>query len=95
MAIETAFLLLIGYRGREFVTVCLAMNAATNLTINLILQNTGILVWIVILLEILAVGVEYAVYSLMQKPSKVLLMHTAIANLLSISVGGLLIRLLF
>ena len=94
MAIETAYFLLIGYRGKEFVTVCLAMNEATNLTLNLILQNTGFQGRLIVLLEILAVGAEYAVYSLVRRPSKALLMHTVIANLLSFSIGGVLMRIL-
>ena len=94
MAIETAYFILIGYKGWDFLTVCLAINAATNLTLNLILRNTGIQGWPIALSEILVVGVEYAVYSLVRKPSKVLLMHTAAANLLSYSIGGVLMRIL-
>ena len=53
MAMETAYFLLIGYRDRDFLIVCLAANAATNLTLNLILRNTGMNGWMVGLLEIL------------------------------------------
>ena len=94
MAMEAAYFFLIGYRGRDFLTVCLAANAATNLTLNLILRNTGSQIRIVILLEITAVAAEYAAYCLALKPSRTLLMHTVIANLLSFSIGGALIRLL-
>lgn len=92
MAIETGYFFLIGYRKREFLTICLATNAATNLTMNLILRSSGVQVWSVILLEIAAVAAEYAVYCLASEPSKSLLIHTAIANLLSFSIGGVLIR---
>ena len=95
MAIETAYFFLIGYRGREFVTVCLAANAATNLALNLILRQAGMMVWVIIVLELLAVWTEYAVYSFVQKPSKALLMHTVTANLLSLSIGGVFMKLLF
>ncbi len=95
MAIETAYFFLNGYRERDFLTVCLAANAATNLTLNLILGNTGLYGWIVILLEVMAVIAEYAVFSLTLKPSKALLLQTTVANLLSYSVGGAFIRILF
>jgi len=94
MAIETAYFWLAGFRKREFLIVCLAINAATNLTMNLILKDTGVQVWIVILSEIIVVTVEYAVYCFVAKPTKELLLHTMIANVLSFSVGGLILKAL-
>ena len=92
MAIETAYFFLIGYRDRNFLIVCLAVNAATNLTMNLILKETGVQIGTVIIAEIIVVAAEYAVYSLASKPSKALLFHTAIANVLSFSIGGILLK---
>ena len=93
MAIETAYFFLIGYREQSFLTVCLAMNAATNLIMNLILQKTGVQIGIVILAELLVIVAEYAVYCFLLKPSKTLLIHTTVANVLSFSIGGILLKL--
>ncbi len=92
MAIETAYFFLIGYRERSFLIVCLAVNAATNLSMNLILKQTGVQLGTVIIAEVIVIAVEYAVYCLVSKPSKALLIHTAIANVLSFSIGGILLR---
>lgn len=93
MVIETIYFYLAGYRNRSFLIVCLAVNAATNLTMNLALRYTGIQVWIVLLAEILVVAVEYVVYSLIVKSGKTLLLHTVTANLLSFTVGAVLQKL--
>lgn len=94
MAIETAYFYLAGFRDRYFLIVCLAVNAATNLTVNLVLSYTGISLWSVLIAEILVTGTEYAVYSLITTTSrKKLLLHTVAANLLSFSAGIILLRL--
>ena len=91
MAIETAYFYLAGFRDGHFLVVCLAVNAATNLTMNLVLGYTGISLWIVLIAEILVTGTEYAVYSLITKTSrKKLLLHTIAANVLSFSAGIIL-----
>ena len=88
MAIETAYFYLAGFRDGHFLVVCLAVNAATNLTMNLVLGYTGISLWIVLIAEILVTGTEYAVYSLITKtPGRKLLFHTVIANVLSFCTG--------
>jgi len=92
MAIETVYFFLIGYREQSFLIVCLAVNAATNLSMNLILKQTGVQIGTVIIAEVIVVAIEYAVYCLVLKPSKALLIHTAIANVLSFSIGGILLR---
>ena len=92
MVIETAYFFLTGYRDRNFLIVCLAVNAATNLSMNLILKETGVQIGTVIIAEVIVVAVEYVVYCLVSKPSKALLIHTAIANVLSFSIGGILLR---
>ena len=96
MAIETAYFYLAGFRDRYFLIVCLAVNAATNLTMNLVLRCTGISLWSVLIAEILVTGTEYAVYSLITKTSrKKLLLHTIAANVLSFSAGIILLRLFY
>ena len=92
MAIETVYFWLAGFRKREFLTVCLAINVATNLTMNLILRATGVQVWIVILSEIIVVTAEYTVYCFVAKATKKLLLHTVIANVLSFLAGGLILK---
>ena len=88
MAIETAYFYLAGFRDRYFLIVCLAVNAATNLTVNLVLSYTGISLLSVLIAEILVIFAEYAVYSLITKTSgRKLLFHTVIANVLSFSAG--------
>ncbi len=91
MAIETAYFYLAGFRDRYFLIVCLAVNAATNLTANLVLSYTGISLWSVLIAEILVTFTEFAVYSLIAKTSrKKLLLHTIAANVLSFSAGIIL-----
>ena len=64
------------------------VNAATNLTVNLVLSYTGISLLSVLIVEILVIFAEYAVYSLITKTSgRKLLFHTVIANVLSFSAG--------
>ena len=92
MAIETAYFFLIGYRERSFLIVCLAVNAATNLSMNLILKQTGVQIGTVIIAEIIVVAVEFAAYCLVSKPPKALLLHTSIANVLSLLIGGILLK---
>ena len=81
MAIETAYFYLAGFKDRYFLIVCLTVNAATNLTMNLVLSCTGISLWSVLIAEILVTGTEYAVYSLITKTSrKKLLGHSSITT---------------
>ena len=94
MAIETAYFYRAGFRDRYFLIVCLAVNAATNLTVNLVLSYTGLRLWSVLIAEILVTFTEFAVYSLITKTSrKKLLLHTIAANVLSFSAGIILLRL--
>ena len=82
---------LAGFRDRYFLIVCLAVNAATNLTMNLVLGYTGISLWSVLIAEILVTFTEFAVYSLVTKTSgRKLLFHTVMANVLSFSAGIIL-----
>lgn len=96
MLIETAYWYLAGFRDRYFVIVCLAVNVATNLTMNMVLYAVGINRINVAVAEILVVIAEYAVYSLISDVSrKKLLAHTVAANALSFSIGLVLTSLYF
>lgn len=94
MLIETGYFLLRGYRGRDFVILCLAANAATNLSLNLLLGVLGRPVWLIVALELIAAALEYAVYRPAVGPKKALAADVIAANLCSLLLGGLLIRLI-
>ncbi len=94
MLMETGYFLLRGYRGRDFVLLCLAANAATNLSLNLLLSLLGRPLWLIVLLELTAVGLEYAVYRPAVGRDKPLLADTLAANALSLFLGSPLLRLL-
>lgn len=92
--IETAFFLIFGYRSKSFVIVCICVNAATNLSLNLIIW---ILYWLnvnltvaVYPLELLVVAVEYIVYSALEGRSGKLFLLTLSANLVSYCAGLIL-----
>ena len=92
--IETAFFLLFGYRSKNFVTICVCVNAETNLSLNLIIWflyglNVN-LTFAVYPLEAIVVAVEYFVYSALEGFSGKLFLLTLSANLLSYCAGLLL-----
>ena len=94
MAIETAYFLLIGYRERSFLIVCLAGNLATNLTLNLCIRFFEMRFWLVLLGEIAVVAFEYVIYLAVIGPKRRLLLHTVFANMLSFCVGGMILKVL-
>jgi len=88
---ETGFFCLCGYKSRDFLTVCVCANIATNLTLNLLLgrlDGAGVDVsfW-VYPLELCVIFGEYLVYTLIEGRSKKLLGLTAAANGLSYCLG--------
>lgn len=92
--VETAFFLLIGYRSKSFVIICVCVNAATNLSLNLIIWflyglNVN-LTAAVYPLEAIVVAVEYLIYSALEGFSGKLFLLTLSANLLSYCAGLLL-----
>lgn len=84
---ETAFFALVGYRELGFLGLCVCVNAATNLTLNLTLgaiTNTSFWVYPLELGVLLA---EYAAYALYGGRSKKLFLLTLSANALSYLIG--------
>ena len=94
IVLETAFFLLWKYRSKPFLTLCVCVNAATNLSLNLLLYLLGVLgiyaPWMVYPLEVLVVAVEYLIYAALLGRGRKLLLLTFAANLLSYGVGLLL-----
>jgi len=98
VAIETPLLALLGYRTRRFILVCVLVNLASNLTLNLGLSFIGRWMWpAVIAAEIAVVIVEWAVLRLVadkgdpvplrSKQAARLLAAVFAANLTSFLVG--------
>jgi hypothetical protein len=93
VALETAFLAVCGLRTLPFLAVCVCANAATNLTLNLLLGPLSAMVditWFIYALEAAVVAAEYGAYAALLGPSKRLFLLTLAANTLSYCVGLLL-----
>ena len=87
VVLELIFFLLTGYGRREhFVPLCIAVNIATNLTINLILSAYSA-AWLLLMLEALVVVTEYGVYAAAYGRSRKLAALTLGANLLTFLTG--------
>ena len=88
---ELMFFLLVGKRSRDFVFVCVLINIATNLTLNLILSLLNLIGWYgnlqVIALEILVVFAEYRVYALLEDKGQRLMLLTIAANVITYGLG--------
>ena len=91
VAIETLFFLLIGWRDRRFLLLCVSANALTNLCLNLLillLARFGLWRgWLALPLELAVVASEYAIYTAVRPRGRKLLLLTLAANALSYSVG--------
>lgn len=91
VVIELVFFLLVGKRSRDFVFVCVLINIATNLTLNLILSVMNLMGWYgslqVIVLEVLVVFAEYWVYALLEGKSRKLMLLTIAANVITYGLG--------
>lgn len=91
VAIETLFFLLIGWRDRRFLLLCVSANALTNLCLNLLIllmARAGIwTAWFALPLELAVVAAEYAIYTIVRTRGWKLLLLTAAANALSYSIG--------
>lgn len=86
--IEGIFFRLLGFRDREDLLIIALVNVVTNLSLNLFLLLTGL--WnipAIAFLEILVVLVEYAVYGIAFGGSRRLFFLTLAANVLSLSIG--------
>ena len=92
--IETAFLTAVGYRERGFVLLCVCANAATNLSLNLLvwlLFYLGVNLTVVVYpLEAAVVAVEFLIYGAYLGFSRKLFLLTLCANALSYGAGLLL-----
>lgn len=96
LIVEMSFFACTRYRREKlFMPLCAAVNVATNLNLNLWLAYLPVFgddLWYYILAgEVLVVLAEYVLYAKATKPSRRLFGCTLIANLLSFSVGLLLI----
>lgn len=92
--IETAFFAALGYRGRDDLIIVAGTNAASNLLLNLALMllgaySPGFGGSLILILELIVVAAEYIVYALAFGRSKKLFALTALANILSFSLGAL------
>lgn len=91
VVIELIFFLLIGKRSRDFAFVCVLINIATNLTLNLVLSLMNLIGWYgnlqVIVLEVLVVFTEYRVYALLEGKSQKLMLLTIAANVITYGLG--------
>ena len=93
VALETAFFAAFGCRRADFLLLCATVNAATNLTLNLLLGRWGFTPALVLALELGVLAAEYAAYALALGRSKKLFLLTLAAHVLSYTVGGLILRL--
>ena len=105
IVVETVLLVVAGYRSRRFVVVCILVNLATNLTLNVVLgvvSESGGWPWgLVGALEVVVVIVEWAVLRLVAGPggnpvraraSARLAGLVLLANVVSFTIGLLLYR---
>ncbi len=104
IVIETAFFACTKYRKMPlFLLLCVGVNGATNLAMNVSVDALGLPPWTFVPLEILVVIVEYMLYrsfcgvrwkneekGALQKLNRNLFLLTFIANLLSLSIGLLI-----
>ncbi len=90
VALETGFFAAAGYRRADFLLLCAAANAATNLTLNLLISAWGFTPGLALLLELCVLAAEYGAYALALGRSKKLFLLTLAANVISYSAGGLL-----
>ncbi len=104
IVIETAFFACTKYRRTPlFLLLCVGVNGATNLAMNVSVEALSLPDWSFIPLELLVIAVEYALYRLFFNDSwrgkerkerrilnRNLFLLTAFANLLSLTTGLLI-----
>ena len=88
--LETAFFALVGYRKRDFLLLCVAVNVATNLALNMAVYALFYEPLAILIGELLVVALEYLAYALVLGRSKKLFLLTLAANAISYLAGGLL-----
>lgn len=92
VVIETGFLALCGYRGRDDLIIVACANVVTNLSLNLLLALCfpgGAGPWLAFL-EAVVVIAEYLIYARAFGASRRLFLLTLAANVLSFGIGLLL-----
>ena len=90
--IETGLFYVLGYRGKDDITIVVCANVITNLTLNLTIAlcfPRGPGFWLA-LMEGIVVAAEYAIYARAFGASKKLFWQTLAANVLSYGIGVLL-----
>ena len=90
--LETGLFYLLGYRGKDDLTIVACANVVTNLTLNLTIAlflSGGPGFWLV-LMEAAIVATEYLIYARAFGGSKKLFLQTLAANVLSYSAGVVL-----
>ena len=87
--LETAFFALVGYRKRDFLLLCAAVNTATTLALNMVSYAAYYAPAVELLGVLVAAALEYLVYALAIGRSKKLLLLTLAANAISFLVGEL------
>lgn len=96
VAVETLFFVLLHWRDRDFLFLCVCANAATNLALNLLLMLLArlglreMLPWLIYPLELLVVAAEYAVYTVVRGRGVKLFALVFAANAISYCIGLLL-----
>ena len=87
--IEGMVFLMARYRHADFLAMLVFVNAATNLSLNLFLHETGLYHW-TLFLEVFLWLLEYLVYGLYDGFDRKKLIVTVLANLCSFLFGLLL-----
>lgn len=85
--IETGFFALMGYRDGLFIALCVCVNAATNLTLNLALPFLPCPAVSIYAAELIVVGLEYASYAMALGRGRRLFRLTLAANALTYLLG--------
>lgn len=88
--IETVFFALTGYKSCLFLALCVCVNAATNLTLNLLLPFLPCPAVSIYAAELLIVAAEYAAYGLAIGRGYKLFLLTLAANIVSYLAGVLI-----
>jgi hypothetical protein len=101
--IELCILILFKYHNKDLILLVVFANIATNLSVNLILSllytwvsmEPIFLYFIIGILEMMIVGIEYFLYTQITRQSRRLFLMVVIANLISFILGSLFLIIVF